>query len=237
MAARTRTGTARRSCTKRCRRRRRRSSSARPRTSSPTSSCSSRPRSTRRQSTPVGFEVSFGRPLDDDEEPLARAEPVEIALARPHVPDRRPHRSHRRGRRRLVRGARLQDRRVLAGQLEGRVRRRPSSAARALWARCGRTAQGPLQEAEGHRRACTTSPATRDARSASGSLLPRRRRSRPCWATARRDRHGAVHPTRRRGQLQVLRLRRGVRRRRRTCRPDAKLADARFQAYREARGP
>ena len=32
------------------------------------------------QSTPVGLEVSFGRPLDDDEEPLARAEPVEIAL-------------------------------------------------------------------------------------------------------------------------------------------------------------
>jgi RecB family exonuclease len=32
------------------------------------------------QSTPVGLEVSFGRPLDDDEDPLARAEPVEIAL-------------------------------------------------------------------------------------------------------------------------------------------------------------
>jgi RecB family exonuclease len=32
------------------------------------------------QSTPIGLEVSFGRPLDDDEDPLARAEPVEIAL-------------------------------------------------------------------------------------------------------------------------------------------------------------
>jgi CRISPR/Cas system-associated exonuclease Cas4 (RecB family) len=32
------------------------------------------------QSTPVGLEVSFGRPLDHDEDPLARAEPVEIAL-------------------------------------------------------------------------------------------------------------------------------------------------------------
>jgi ATP-dependent helicase/nuclease subunit B len=32
------------------------------------------------ESTPVGLEVSFGRPLDDDEDPLARAEPVEIAL-------------------------------------------------------------------------------------------------------------------------------------------------------------
>jgi ATP-dependent helicase/nuclease subunit B len=32
-------------------------------------------------STPIGFEVSFGRPLDDDnEEPLARSEPVEIDL-------------------------------------------------------------------------------------------------------------------------------------------------------------
>jgi ATP-dependent helicase/nuclease subunit B len=32
------------------------------------------------QSTPVGIEVSFGRPLDDDEDPLARAAPVEVAL-------------------------------------------------------------------------------------------------------------------------------------------------------------
>jgi RecB family exonuclease len=32
------------------------------------------------QSTPVGLEVSFGRPLDDDDDPLARPEPVEIAL-------------------------------------------------------------------------------------------------------------------------------------------------------------
>ena len=30
--------------------------------------------------TPIGFEVSFGRPLDDGVEPLARAEPVEIDL-------------------------------------------------------------------------------------------------------------------------------------------------------------
>lgn len=32
------------------------------------------------QTKAVGLEVSFGRPLDDDEDPLARAEPVEIAL-------------------------------------------------------------------------------------------------------------------------------------------------------------
>src|SRR6185295_14812587 len=31
-------------------------------------------------STPIGFEVSFGRPLDDAVEPLARAEAVEIDL-------------------------------------------------------------------------------------------------------------------------------------------------------------
>ena len=31
-------------------------------------------------STPVGFEVSFGRPLGDDEDPLAREEPVAISL-------------------------------------------------------------------------------------------------------------------------------------------------------------
>ena len=49
----------------------------------------------------VGFEVSFGRPLDDDDEPLARAEPVEIDLGDgTDVPDRRPHRPHRPGRRR-----------------------------------------------------------------------------------------------------------------------------------------
>jgi CRISPR/Cas system-associated exonuclease Cas4 (RecB family) len=32
------------------------------------------------QSEPVGLEVSFGLPLNDDEDPLARAEPVEITL-------------------------------------------------------------------------------------------------------------------------------------------------------------
>jgi ATP-dependent helicase/nuclease subunit B len=31
-------------------------------------------------STPIGFEVSFGRPLDDDSEPLARSEAVEVDL-------------------------------------------------------------------------------------------------------------------------------------------------------------
>ena len=39
-----------------------------------------RGRGRRRGHHAVGFEVSFGRPLEDDEEPLARAEPVEIDL-------------------------------------------------------------------------------------------------------------------------------------------------------------
>jgi hypothetical protein len=34
------------------------------------------------KSTPIAFEVSFGRPLDDDYEPLARSEPVEIDLGK-----------------------------------------------------------------------------------------------------------------------------------------------------------
>jgi ATP-dependent helicase/nuclease subunit B len=33
-------------------------------------------------STPIGFEVSFGRPLEDDGEPLAQAEAVEIDLGK-----------------------------------------------------------------------------------------------------------------------------------------------------------
>ena len=33
-----------------------------------------------RRLTAVGLEVSFGRPLDGDDEPLAREAPVEIAL-------------------------------------------------------------------------------------------------------------------------------------------------------------
>jgi len=43
-------------------------------------------------STPIGFEVSFGRPLDDDVEPLAQAEAVEIDLGKgSDLPDRRAH--------------------------------------------------------------------------------------------------------------------------------------------------
>lgn len=33
-------------------------------------------------STPIGFEVSFGRPLDDDSEPLARSEAVDVDLGK-----------------------------------------------------------------------------------------------------------------------------------------------------------
>ena len=61
---------------------------------------------------------------------------------RADVPDRRPHRPHRPGRPGVVRGPRLQDRRLLARQLEGHVRRRPSPPARALRAGRGRAAEG-----------------------------------------------------------------------------------------------
>ena len=164
------------------------------------------------QSTPVGLEVSFGRPLDDDEDPLARAEPVEIALGAGLTLRiaGRMDRIDEVGACHL-RGARLQDRRVLEGQVEGSVRRRQPSAARALWTRRGRTAQGPLQEAEGHRgRVLLLQPqgtpgASQDPCSHTG--VDRGRAGRP----ARRDPHGTVHAHARRGQLPVLRLRRGVR--------------------------
>ena len=123
------------------------------------------------QSTPVGLEVSFGRPLGDDEDPLARAEPIEIAL----------------GAGLTLRIAGRMDRinevgpatfEVLDYKTGGFWRDNwkgvfagGSRLQHALWTRRGRAAQDPLQEAEGHR-GCTTSPATRDARSGSGSLLP-----------------------------------------------------------------
>ena len=91
--------------------------------------------------TPIGFEVSFGRPLDDDDEPLARAEPVDIDL----------------GGGLTFRIAGRIDRIDQVGPdafevldyktggfwrdgLEGHVQRRPPSAARALRAGRGRTA-------------------------------------------------------------------------------------------------
>ena len=46
-------------------------------------------------STPIGVEVSFGRPLDNDSEPLARSESVEVDLGNGiSLPDRWSHRSH-----------------------------------------------------------------------------------------------------------------------------------------------
>ena len=128
-------------------------------------------------STPIGFEVSFGRPLDDDEEePLARAEPVEIDL----------------GRGLTFRIAGRMDRIDQVGPSSfevldyktggfwrdswtGHVRRRPSSAARALWTRRGRTAQDAVTRIRRSTRACITSRATRDARNACGSRLRRAR--------------------------------------------------------------
>ena len=162
----------------------------------------------------VGCEVSFGRPLNGDDEVLARAEPVEIDLGGGHV----------------FRFAGRIDRIDKVGpasfeivdyktggfwrdKLEGNVRWRASAAARALWACRRGAAARALQEPEGHRRPSTTSR-TRAGRSACASLRQRRTRSLRCWATcASRSSsgHSCTRPETRR--LQVLRLRRRVRRR------------------------
>ena len=132
----------------------------------------------------VGLEVSFGRPLDGDEEPLARAEPVEIGL----------------GAGLTLRIAGRIDRidEVGAATFEvldyktggfwrdswkGVFAGGQPPAARALWAGRGRTAQGPPQEAEGRGGRLLLLQPQGTAASASGSRLPRSRRSRRCWAT------------------------------------------------------
>ena len=89
------------------------------------------------KSTPIGFEVSFGRPLgDDDNEPLARSEPVEVDLGN-GITFRiagRMDRIDQVGKASFeVLG--LQNRRILATQLEGSIQRRKSSTARAIWPR------------------------------------------------------------------------------------------------------
>ena len=120
----------------------------------------------------VGLEVSFGRPLGDEEEPLARAEPVEIALARTHAAHRRPHRSDQRGRPGHVRGARLQDRRILARRLGRGVFAGGRRLQHALYGLAAVELLKTRYKKPKVHRASTTSPATRDARSGSGSLLP-----------------------------------------------------------------
>ena len=104
---------------------------------------------------------------EDDHEPLARAEPVEIDLGE-GLTFRIAGRIDRidqvgAG---VVRGDRLQDRRLLARRLEGHVQRRPSSAARALRPRRGRAAARHATRSRRSPRASTTSRATRAARSA-----------------------------------------------------------------------
>ena len=124
------------------------------------------------QSTPVGLEVSFGRPLGDDEDPLARAEPIEIAL-----------------------GAGLTLR--IAGRMDRINEVGPATfevldyktggfwrdnwkgvfagGSRLQHALYGLAAVELLKTRYKKPKvtgACTTSPATRDARSGSGSLLP-----------------------------------------------------------------
>ena len=90
---------------------------------------------------PVGFEVAFGIPLDEAQgEPLASATPLELNLG-----DTRRlalhgwiDRINRLGPGEYQSGG-LQDRRILARRLEGRVRRRHQASARHLWCR-GRAA-------------------------------------------------------------------------------------------------
>ena len=86
-----------------------------------------------RQSTPIGFEVSFGRPLDGDDSSRWRARNRSRSIWAKGLTFRiagRIDRIDQVGA--ALRGARLQDRRLLARQLEGHVQRRPSSAARAV---------------------------------------------------------------------------------------------------------
>ena len=153
---------------------------------------------------------------DDDEEELAREEPVEIDLGGGltfRIAGRidRIDKVGPIG----VPGPRLQDRRLLARRLEGDLQRRPSASACALWAGgasscCGartRTSEGQRREllllqSQGTSRTCAhcRSLAGADGRSA--------RRS------ARADRRRRVRPRRRREGLQVVRLHGRVRRRR-----------------------
>ena len=91
---------------------------------------------------PIGFEVSFGRPLGRrGSEPLARAEPVVIDLGG-GLTFRIAGRIDRIDQvgASVVRGPRLQDRRLLARRLEGYVQRRPAAAACALRPGGGRAA-------------------------------------------------------------------------------------------------
>ena len=80
--------------------------------------------------TPIGFEVSFGRPLDDETQRAARAGGADRHRPRegPAVPPRRTNRSHRSDRSLVVRDHRLQDGRVFRAGLERDLFRRPSSS-------------------------------------------------------------------------------------------------------------
>src|SRR5207249_1956521 len=100
------------------------------------------------------------RPVDERErdkdvwlDPLTRGTELHdlyaLFLRRCREAGRRPHGSHRQGRRRLVRGGRLQDGRILARRLEWHVQRRPSSSACALRPGRGRAASEQVQEAKG----------------------------------------------------------------------------------------
>ena len=209
-------------------------------TSSPTSSCSSRPRC---EATGVGRRsASRCRSAvrsDDDEEPLARAEPVEIDLGG-GLTFRIAGRIDRIDKVGAgdVRGARLQDRRLLARRLEGHVQRRPSSAARAVRAGGGRAAAAHATRSRRSPAASTTSRATRDGSERvrdPGAVAARR--SRRCSADLReRDRRRArssTPPTRTAAGSATTRPRAASDVHEQA---EAKLADAKLDGVREARG-
>ena len=159
----------------------------------------------------VGLEVSFGRPLNGDEEPLARPDPVAISL----------------GNGITLRIAGRIDRINEVGEAtfevldyktggywrdswKGVFSGRASSAARALWTGCRRTAQGQPQEAEGARRSLLLLQPQR-ARRARPNRGPGARAGR-CGAgrPARSDYQRPLHQDRKREGLHVLRFCRRV---------------------------
>ena len=208
--------------TTRCRRPRRRSSSARRRTSWPMSSCSSRPSaSSKTGRTPSVSRCRSAVRWTAMQEPLARAEPVVIDLGNGlTLPNRRTDRPHRRGRPGVVRGARLQDRRLLARQTG-----RASSPAAVVcstrsmgWrpSNCSTDVRKKPKIARGVY--YFSSHKGRQERESESTARPLAAIACGAGRPARGDRAGAFIHAAGRGRLQVLRLRRRVRRETRTRR-------------------
>ena len=146
--------------------------------------------------------------------------------------DRGTDRPHQRSGSGHVRGTGLQDRRLLARQLEGRLRRRASPAARALRAGRSRTAEGPPQEAEGARRGLLLLQPQRTGRARSNrgpcARVGRCRAGRP----ARSDYQRPLHPDQRTRTTAGTATSLPPAETERTPRRRAKLADAKGDAFR-----